>query len=62
MPAVQEPVGPFTTWTYYGYGGWMPTDYATLSEAIAHDSYGDQKHISRPARYIIVELPDDDLA
>jgi hypothetical protein len=57
----RTPKGPYTVWTDHGYDGWSPTDYETLDEAIAHESYGSEKHISKPVKFTVVDQETDNV-
>ena len=58
MAERDDHAGPYTVWVNHGYEGWSPTSYDTLEEAIAHESYGLMKAITRAVQYEVKELPE----
>ncbi len=39
----------YIVWINYGSGGWSPTGFETLDEAVKHETYGSEKIITRGA-------------
>lgn len=42
-----KPEGPYILWTYHRDDGWSFENFATLKEAIEHDTYGSAHVITR---------------
>ncbi len=49
------PQGPYTVWENFGYDGWHFTDYATLQEALNHQSYSTNRVIQKPVNFSVTE-------
>ena len=57
MPERLEPLQqPFIVWVNYGCEGWKPTGYATLDEAVQHESFGSAKLVTRLVHWVPVEV------
>ena len=56
MAERRDHAGPYTVWVDYGYEGWAPTSFDTLSEAIAFETYSSRKTITRPVQYEVKEV------
>lgn len=52
--------GPVIRWDDYGYEGWKPYSYATLTEALADDRHGSRFVLTRRVDYVVAERLDPD--
>lgn len=47
--------GPFIVWENYGYEGWQPKSYPTLTEALTTPRYNSEFVITKPIKVDVSE-------
>lgn len=56
MSRPEDIAGPIIRWDDFGYGGWKPTSFATIKDALESERYSNGFCITKAMRYDVVEV------
>ena len=55
MSRPEDVEGPFIVWENYGYEGWQPKSYKTLTEALCTPRYNSEWEITKRVTFEVLE-------